>query len=381
MSRIVVDLFIGLAIAGALLAGNRLGLVRALPLGGFAAGALLGTRVPLLIGVELESPAALVAALPAALLLGALIAALVEARAWRLARTLRSRAALDAAGGAVIAGVAAAVVVWMLAPVATELRALRAPVESSAAIAALNGIVVPAGPTRTDDPPPIDNLPRFAGRGPDIAPGDQAVLRDPDVRSAERSVIRIEVVSCAGRGMGSGWVGADGIVVTNAHVVAGSRTITAQARGTRQRWPAVPIWFDGEHDIALLRVAGLRGLRALPILEGARPGTAGASLGFPLGRWAIRRARIGPTTDRIGGRLGGRPSPGVSGRISGRLVTTIRGRLQPGNSGGPVIDRAGRVLTTAFAGGATSRSLGVPNRFVRKGLREAGPRVGTGRCR
>ena len=367
-------------VVGALLAGAVLGLARALPVAGFAAGAAIGTRAPLLIGVDLDSSSALVAALPAALLLGAVVAALVEPRAWRLARPLRDRATGDAAGGALLTGLAAVVAVWMLAPAAAELSALRKPLNRSDVLARLNSVAAPAGPTRVEELPPIDNLPRFAGRGPDIGPGNRAILFDPDVLAAERSVLRILVESCEGLGAGTGWVGADGIVVTNAHVVAGSRTITVQPRGRQQRLPAVPIWFDGDHDIALLRVTRMRGLPVLPMVREPRPGTSAATLGFPLGRWAIRRARVGPTTDRVIGQLGGRPSPGVSDKITGRLVTTIRGRLQPGNSGGPVIDAQGRVLTTAFAGGFGSGSLGVPNRFVRAGLRNAGPRVGTGRC-
>lgn len=280
-----------------------------------------------------------------------------------------------------LTGAALVVVMWMLAPVASDLTPLRTPVASSEAIRALNAIVVPVGPTRDGELPPIDNLPRFQGSGPDIAPGDPAILSDPAVRAAQRSVVRIEVDSCEGRSMGTGWVGADGIVVTNAHVVAGSRMITAQPRGRRQSFPAVPIWFDGEQDIALLRVPGLRGLPVLPMVQEPRAGTAGASMGFPRGRWRVRHVRVGPTSDRIGGRLGGRASPGVSNAIGGRLVTTIRGRLQPGNSGGPVIDDRGRVLTTALAAGFASSSLGVPNRFVRAGLRRAKAPVSTGRCR
>ncbi|MDP1849065.1 MAG: trypsin-like peptidase domain-containing protein [Solirubrobacteraceae bacterium] len=374
-------MLIGVAIVGALLVGARLGTVRALPLAGFAVGALIGTRLPLLIGVELESSSALVAALPAALLLGALIAALAEARAPRLPRALRRRGAIDGAGGAVMAAAAAVVVVWMLAPSVAEVPAVREHVIESDVIGRLNAAVTPAGPALTEALPPIDNLPRYAGRGPDVAPGDPALLFDPDVVAAERSVARILVAKCDGLGSGTGWVAAAGIVATNAHVVAGGQRIIVQPRGSRRQAVGVPIWFDGEHDIALLRVTALRGLRALPMVREPRAGTAGASLGFPLGRWAIRRARLGPTTDRIVARLGGRPSPGVSDLITGRLVTTIRGRLQPGNSGGPVVDGQGRVLTTAFAGGAVSSSLGVPNRFVRAGLRRAGPRVSLGRCR
>lgn len=348
-----------------------------MPFAGFAIGAVLGSRLPLLIGVDLDSASALVAALPAALLLGALLAALAERHARRLARPLRARPAADSAAGALVAGTACVVAVWMLAPAATEITVLRGPLVDSRVLDGLDAVVEPAGPTRTEEPAPIDNLPRFAGRGPAIAPGERAILFDPDVLAAERSVVRIETTTCRGHGVGSGWMAGDGIVATNAHVVAASERITAQPRGRGRGsgFAAVPIWFDGEHDIALLRVPGLRGVPVLAMVREPRPGTAGATLGFPRGRWAIRRARVGPTTDRLTGSLGGPPLPGVSDKITGRLVTTIRGKLQPGNSGGPVIDAQGRVLTTAFAGGLFTGSLGVPNRFVRAGLRQAGPRV------
>ena len=363
-------------VAAALLCGLVLGLARALPLAGFAIGAVLGTRLPLLLGADLDSDYSLVAALPAALLLGALLAALVERYAGRLARWTYRRATVDAVGGALVGGVAGVVAVWMLAPVAAEVPSVREPVERSDVLARFNGVLTPAGPRRSEDAPAIDNLPRFAGPGPNVAPGDPGILFDPDVLAAERSVLRIAVMTCDGhRGGGSGWVGADGIVVTNAHVVAGSRMVTVQRRGRGAHLRAVPIWFDGEHDIALLRVAQLRGLRPLPMVREPRRGTSAATLGFPLGRRAIRRARVGPTTARLSGRLGGRPSPGVSDDINGRLVTMIRGRMQPGNSGGPVIDQQGRVLTTAFAGGFGAGALGVPNRYVRSALRQADPRV------
>jgi S1-C subfamily serine protease len=69
-----------------------------------------------------------------------------------------------------------------------------------------------------------------------------------------------------------------------------------------------------------------------------------------------------------------------------RLMTTFRGTVRPGNSGGPVVDTAGRVLTTVFAKatGTTSRGgYGVPNTIVRRTLdavAPAGSRVSTGPC-
>jgi S1-C subfamily serine protease len=63
-------------------------------------------------------------------------------------------------------------------------------------------------------------------------------------------------------------------------------------------------------------------------------------------------------------------------------MTALRGLVRSGNSGGPVVDGRGRVVTTVFA--ATTRGsrggYGVPNAAVRRALRDAGGPVSTGPC-
>jgi S1-C subfamily serine protease len=126
----------------------------------------------------------------------------------------------------------------------------------------------------------------------------------------------------------------------------------------------------------VLRVAGL-GLPSLTLVGDPPSGRAGAILGYPEnGSFDARPGRIGATqrilTDDAYGR----------GPVS-RLLTPLRGRVRPGNSGGPLVDRQGRVLTTVFAsttGGGPSGGYGVANATVSQALAGAGKMVGTGEC-
>ena len=66
-----------------------------------------------------------------------------------------------------------------------------------------------------------------------------------------------------------------------------------------------------------------------------------------------------------------------------RRITSLRGRVRSGNSGGPVVDGRGRVLTTIFAastGRGERTGFGVPDSVVADALAKAGGAVGTGPC-
>jgi S1-C subfamily serine protease len=105
-------------------------------------------------------------------------------------------------------------------------------------------------------------------------------------------------------------------------------------------------------------------------------GTAAAILGFPGdGPFDVRAARLGPTETVVTSDAYGR------GPID-RQVTTLRGVIRPGNSGGPVVDAAGRVLTTIFATTTSGPApgFGVPNGIVARALARAAAPVGTDAC-
>jgi len=196
------------------------------------------------------------------------------------------------------------------------------------------------------------------------------------VRRSQRSVVRILGTACGLNIEGSGWVAAPGVVVTNAHVVAGEDDTTVEVGGSPPQRSARAIWFDPSNDVAILRVSGLDA-PALALAPDPRRGAAAAILGYPQnGPYRATAARLGSTETFSSQDAYGR------GPIS-RAITSFRGRVRSGNSGGPVVDGTGRVVTTVFAStvSASQRGgYGVPNAVVRRALARASSPVGTGAC-
>src|SRR5205085_4781223 len=121
----------------------------------------------------------------------------------------------------------------------------------------------------------FDPFPQIAGPAPGVAPPTSKIARDRDVQRASRSTVRVLGTACGLGVEGSGWVARPGIVVTNAHVVAGENDTSVQIRGIGTHYPAQPIWFDATNDVAILRVSDIDGQVApLPRNVGARPGTS-----------------------------------------------------------------------------------------------------------
>lgn len=380
---LAVDAIVGAVILLVALWGFRLGLEGTPVLVGFAVGAALGTRAPLVVGIGLQSSSSLLVAVPAALLLGGVVGGLVERFGPQPGRWLGGHPRTSSIAGALLAGAAGVVMVWLLAPVATQVRSLRDPVDRSTILARLNSVATPAGPAALRRRRgPSDNFPTFSGPAPKVPPIFRRTEKDPDVLAAQRSVVKVLTSSCHGIEQGSGWVVSDSIVVTNAHVVVAGRSISVRLRGMGRPRPATAIWFDRRNDVALLRVPALSGVPALRMVRRPSIGAPGASLGFPRGKRDVRGARLGPTTLGYNSRLRGPPiGPGFRRELAGRRVTTFRGTPEPGSSGGPLVDTRGRVLTTVFGGNKKDESgLGVPNRYVRVARRKAGPRVSTGGC-
>ncbi len=361
-------------------------IVGVLSFGGFALGAFLGTRLgPLLLPRGSSSPYAPAFGLLGALLGGAILASGFEGLGFKLRRALflPGLGLLDGLLGAALGATLGLGIVWILAAVAAQAPGqtqLRADIQRSAILRELNHLLPPTG-SILDALARLDPLPQLAGPSPDVAAPQPRIARTPEVRAASRSVVRVLGTACGLAIEGSGWVAQPGIVVTNAHVVAGEQDTTVEVDGSSPSLPARAIVFDPTDDIAVLHISDL-GVPALSLAQEPASGTTGAILGYPEnGPFDVQPGRIGRTQTVLTQNAYGQ------GPVS-RLLTPLRGLVRPGNSGGPLVDGDGHVLTTVFAGtvgGGPHGGYGVANATVAHELVVAdgagsGARVSTGPC-
>ena len=348
---------------------------------GLALGAWIGTRIgPLVLSEGSHSPWAPAFGLGGALLVGSLLAGLFEAFGMPVRRALAATswfAAADGALGAVLVAVAGLGVVWILGALAVQSGdyRMREEVRRSAILQRLNTILPPSGPL-LNSLRRLDPFPRINGPDASVAPPRAGIARDPDVQDAAASVVKVLGTACGLGVEGSGWVAGDDLVVTNAHVVAGERDTRVLLGGREPGRDAQALHFDPRNDLAVLRVDGL-GAPPLRLAQDPREGTSAAILGFPLnGPFDVRPGRLGVTRRVRSADAYGR-GPVV------RSMTALRGLVRSGNSGGPMVDGDGRVVTTIFAattGAVQAGGYGVPNAIVSRALSDLGGPVSTGSC-
>ena len=373
-----VDVLALVFVALAAFVGFRKGLIAsALSLVGIVVGAVVGARLaPYLLAQGSSSPYTPLVGLAGAAV-GAVLLETVGTVGGSLARRRLGRPTLqtaDTAGGLVLGAAAGFVVVWVVGAVALHFPGqtdLRRGAQSSIVLQRLNELVPPRRLMRALDR--VDPFPTIVGPDASVDPPDPRVAARPGVRRAAPSVLRVIGTACGLGVSGSGWVGGTELVVTAAHVVAGQTDTTVEPAGGVPRLTAHAVYFDRRNDVAILRVPGLD---AAP-LEVAAPesGASVAILGFPeSGPFTVTPARIGSTATVLARDAYGR------GPVA-RTITSLRGRVRHGNSGGPAVDTQGRVQTTVFAarpGGEVG--YGIPATIVRRALTGAHTPVSTGDC-
>lgn len=366
---IIVDIIIVLLGIGALFAGFRQGFVVGLcTVVGFVVGWIAGRLLsPLVENLSagtsaMENPGvvALLAAMP--LVLSVLFAFAGNGIGTWIKRAMDSELGqgIDAIGGTVTAGVVYVLVIWLAAGFirATPLVGPNQWVADSGVIAAIDRTIPYSSQSALGD---LASTLRATGF-PQVFSGQTEEIRgvgEPDAdmvevgRSVEESVVKITTTTttCRAGSEGSGFVYDDGLVATNAHVIAGSTSLAVQVGGTGRPYSAEVVEFDPEADVAVLRVPELDA-PALEFGSPLGPGDDSVVVGFP----ANGPYTISPT--RVREQINARGLDIYDQSSVVRDVYSLRGIVREGNSGGPLIDSGGNVVGMVFARSATDEETG-----------------------
>lgn len=255
---------------------------------------------------------------------------------------------IDRAGGALAGALGVLAVVWLLVPALGQVPGdISRMTRESRVIDFIEGVW-------PDPPESVQRLRAlisegrfpevFTGMvpGPETGPPPADVPLPPAVRDRViASTVNVEARGCGGIQEGSGFVVEPGVVVTNAHVVAGTDEIEVLPPGG-PRVAARTFVFDDDRDLAVLRAPGL-GAPPLGLGTG-EVGEAVAIFGHPGGQDAVRAAP-GTISERVVAQ--GRDIYGVD-RVR-RDIFVLAARLARGDSGAAVVEGTGDVVGVAFA--------------------------------
>ena len=278
---------------------------------------------------------------------------------------------------------------WLLATPLTSANQpnLAAAVRGSKVLAQVDGVVPPWLKTTVQkrlsalwDSSGLPNALDQYGRTPIVVvdPPDESLASSAVVAASQPSVVKVRGVApgCQKVLEGSGFVVAPNRVMSNAHVVAGSDTVTVESDG--QVYDATVVSYDPNEDISILQVPDLP---ARPLEFAEKPAVSGTDalvLGYPGGGdFAATPARIREAIELNG------PDIYHTTTVT-REVYTIRGVVRQGNSGGPLINRGGQVLGVVFGAAVDDKETGfvltaneVSRQMARVGSTD---RVATGSC-
>jgi S1-C subfamily serine protease len=178
-------------------------------------------------------------------------------------------------------------------------------------------------------------------------------------RRARKLTVRVRNISCLGVGIGSGFAVARDLLITNRHVLAGAAVLEVSTwDGRTLEVDAAEVGVLGDLGVAVVngRLPGI-GSYGRPPQETAPLTVAGYPLG---GKLALRE---GTVIDYVDGYRFGIPGQ----------VMRLSARVQPGNSGGPVLNGKGKIVAVVFALElATGYGLAIPVDTLRSLARTGG---------
>jgi S1-C subfamily serine protease len=353
----LVDLLIAGSFSLALFNGfSRGAIVQAFSWGGFVVGMMVGGLIgpPIVDIINPGSPTARAIAGIAAFLGTAFAVEVALAYAgMRVQRKITHDRVkrVDAIAGSAIAGSLALLTAFFLSVPAKRSETFGASIKDSVILRSAYALL-PAPPdllsaigaflSHTGFPEVFTSLnPALA---PGVEPAPKELAKDQEVLAAARLTYKIESEGCGGRVDGSGFPVGNDLVITAAHVLAGTKnTKIMEAEGRGGPWNATVVYMDAKRDIAVLRAPSLPN-RALTVRRHeARRGTDGAAIGYPGGGpRKISVARVRGQTEALGRDIYSR------GRVE-REIYVLRAVVKQGNSGGPFVDTNGDVRGMIFA--------------------------------
>jgi S1-C subfamily serine protease len=349
---------------------------------GFTVGALLAPHAADLVRSD---PAKAGMALGTVLLLGAVGDAVGSVLGLKLRkRTLGNRFKVpDGVGGSTLSVGALVLAIWFLGlnlaagPFPSVARSL----QRSVVVRAVDS-VFPPPPSLAAQLGSVLDLIGF----PDVFSGLPPLPADPvpqpprglaarAARAARPSVVLIAGPACDQILQGTGVVVEDDLVLTNAHVIAGS---SPRVEWEGRTYDAVPLLFNRDLDAAVLRVDGLDAPALTLLAQEVDRGTGGAVLGYPHGRYTELRAAARRALDAVGRDI-------YSEDQVRRRIYELQVTVRPGSSGGPFVLPGGKVAGLIFGASVTNEDLGyaltspelIP--LVERAAARTDP-VGTGRC-
>jgi S1-C subfamily serine protease len=316
------------------------------------------------------------------------IAGVVLGRAVRGAIRNGGLRAVDSVIGVALQLVAVMVAAWLLATPLTssDQPTLAAAVRGSRVLSTVNDVApewlrrVPTRLSSLLDTSGLPNVLEPFGRTPivNVDAPDAALAADPVVAATRPSVLKIRGVatSCQKVLEGSGFVVAPNRVMSNAHVVAGSESVTVESEG--KTYDATVVSYDPDADISILDVPDLPATPLQFDMQEAPTGTDAVVMGYPGGgEFTATPGRIREIIQLNG------PDIYHATTVT-REVYTIRGTVRQGNSGGPLIDRDGKVLGVVFGAAVDDADTGfvLTSNEVAKQMAKVGntARVSTDTC-
>ncbi len=337
---------------------------------GVLGGAILGVRLAPLLVTSVDNPNTQVII---SIVVVVLFVAIGETTGVYFGRKIRDRIRgervlrIDSSLGSVLQALTVVIAAWLVAlPLASaSFPGLAAGVRGSEVLGFVNSVMpdsakeLPADLRKLLDKSGFPNVlsPFTTTPMTEVGTPDPALAKSAVVARVADSVLKVrgKAPSCQRQLEGTGFVIAPQLVLTNAHVVAGTSDTSVEVPGRRGRTTelaAKVVLYDPAVDVAVLRVPDLE---AAPLTFDPQPVDSGADaivLGYPLdGPFFPTSAKIRQLINLNG--------PNIYGNAEvTREVYTVRANVRSGNSGGPMIAPDGRVIGVVFGASLDNQETG-----------------------